>query len=109
MARGGELALRPERDPAVAGQPREADAFVDEPRADAEAARGRLDVEHAQFRDGSGLLHQEDRAGNLAISLRDPAALARGVEVLDELGGDLRHERLEPLVVAVFLRIEDAV
>ena len=34
-----EVGLRPQRDPAVAGGPREADAFVDQAAADAEAAR----------------------------------------------------------------------
>ena len=50
-ARGGKDAVRPQRDRLVAGLTREADAFVDEPRAEAEAARLRIDQQQPQARD----------------------------------------------------------
>src|SRR5262249_31945263 len=51
--------------------------------------------------------HQEDASQALARGIRgDPAALARGVEAGDELGGDLRHQRLELAAVAVLLVVD---
>jgi hypothetical protein len=46
---------------------------------------------------------------DLAVPFGDPAAFPCGVEGLDEFGDDLRHQRLEPLVPAIVLRIERAV
>src|SRR6266511_5078074 len=48
VAGGDEHAVGPERDLAVARVAREAHAFLDQPRADAEPARLRLDQQEAQ-------------------------------------------------------------
>src|SRR6266446_525292 len=46
-AGGGEHAVSPERDLAVAGRARKSYAFVDQPRADAEPARSRFHQQEA--------------------------------------------------------------
>src|SRR4051812_18270542 len=107
-ARRLQLALRPEHQLAVPALPREPDALVDQALSDAQPARGGLDQEQPQLRHLLRLRDQEDGAHPLAVPLRDPATLARGVEMLHEGRHDLRHQRLEPLVVAVLLRIEHA-
>src|SRR5262245_13271829 len=105
VARGLQAAVRPQHDLPVALLAREALAFVDEALADPEPAGGGLDVEHPELRDGRRLLDQEYRPDDPAVALRDPAPLALRVEVVDELRDDLRHQRLEPLVPAVLLRV----
>ena len=76
-----ELALRPERQLAVADGAGEADALLDELRADAAAARGGLDDQQAQLRDAVAGVDAEDRADGVAVERGDPGALARGVVV----------------------------
>src|SRR5215207_8272816 len=66
----------------------------------------RLDIEEAQFPDLLRFLHEEHRTDDPAVSLGDPAALARRLEVPDEGGADLGDERLEAFVPAVFLVVE---
>jgi len=61
-ARGIQVALRPKRDLRVAGLPREPDAFVDEPSADAQSARLRLDQQQPEFGDLFRFLDEEDGA-----------------------------------------------
>jgi len=104
-----QYVVGPQRDPAIADAPREADAFVDQTSADAETARCGLDQQQAQLGDLVGLPDQEHRADDRAIALDDPAALALGIEVGDELAGDLGDQRLEALVPTIFLGIDDAV
>src|SRR5690606_42135276 len=52
-----------------------------------------LDVDQAQLGDLVALAHDEGGADHLAVLLGDPAALAPRVEVVDEVGGDTRHQR----------------
>src|SRR5215813_435402 len=61
-AGGGEHALGPERDLAVARLARKAQRLLDQPGADAEPARLGLDQEQAQPRDLLCVLHQQDRS-----------------------------------------------
>ena len=55
------------------------------------------------------LLHEEHGADDLAVALGDPAALARRIEVVEEVGADARDQRLELGVVAPLARVERAV
>jgi len=64
---------------------------------------------HAQLRDGRRFAHDEHTAGALAVALRDPRALARGVEALEEFRRDLGDHRLERDVPPVLARVERAV
>src|SRR5262245_48102351 len=107
---GGEQdAVGPERELAVAALPREPDALGHEPGADAEAAGAGLDQQQAQPGDGLRPPDHEHRADGLGVLLRDPAALPLRLVVLDELGHDGGHQRLEALVPSVFLGVERAV
>ena len=99
----------PEHQLAIARRPRETEALVHESRADTEASRPRLDEEEPELRDRLCLLDAEHAPGALAVDLRDPAALALGIEVCDELRDNVGHQRFERLVPAVLLRIERAV
>ena len=105
-AGGVEHVVGPLHDPPVAGFTGEADAFVDEARAGAVATRRRLDQEQAQLGHRPGLADEQNRADDLALALGDPAALARGAVASDELRSDVRDQRLEPVVLAIFPGIE---
>src|SRR2546426_7394349 len=89
-ARRVQLALRPQRELAIAGLPREADALVDQAAADTESSRVRLHEEQPQLGDGLRFTHDEDRTDDLAVPIRDPAALASRVEVIEEVRADAR-------------------
>src|SRR2546429_599898 len=108
-ARRGQIALRPQGHGRVACGPREAQAFLDEARAELQSSGARIDDQQPKFRNFVILPHDEHRADALALELGDPAALALRIEVLDELGGDLGDEGLERDVPAVFLRVDRAV
>src|SRR5690606_41631950 len=99
----------PERDAGIARRAGEGDAFRDEPPAEAEAPRRRLDEEQPQLRHLVGLAHETDGAEPDAVVLGDPEALARRVEIFgdraDQHGGEPREAR----VPAVFLSVERAV
>src|SRR4029078_8341130 len=73
VARGGEHAVGPQRDAAVAGLAGKAEGFLDEWRAAAEPARVRFDQEETQPSDLIGFAHQQDRADILTVSFGDPA------------------------------------
>src|ERR1043165_29497 len=88
-ARGREDTLRPQGHRRIAGLLGEAQALVDPPLAKPEPARLRSDDEEAQRGERVGLAHHERRADRRAVELGDPTALARRIEFLDELGGDL--------------------
>lgn len=106
---GGEDAVRPQHDLAVAGLPRKADAFLDKPAADPEPARLRLDDQHAQPGDRVAFLDDKHRADPHAILLGDPALVARRVEVAQEPGDDFGDIGFHLVIETVFLRIERAV
>src|SRR5258708_31886430 len=108
-ARRVQLALRPERQRAIAGVARKADAFLDQPASDAEPARGGLDEQQPQLRHRLRFPDDEHRADDRAVAFRDPAALAARVEMIEEVGADPRDERLELGVVAPLARVDRAV
>src|SRR5262249_59204494 len=89
-AGGGEHAVGPERDLAVARLARKAQSLLDQSGADAEPAGLGLDQEEAQPRDLIRVPHQQDRSDVLALSFGDPAALALGIMVADEGRDDFR-------------------
>src|SRR5438093_8120779 len=106
-ATGGiEHAVRPERELLVPRSPGEGDALVDQSRADTDAASGRFHVEQSEPSDGFRMPDAEHRADDFTVALSDPAAFVLGIEVLDEVRGDLGDERLEELVPAVLLIVE---
>ena len=104
-AGAGEDALRPQRDAAVAGRAREADALVHQTPADAQAARLRLDQQQAQLCDVLAALDQKHGADAGAVQLGDPALFARGIELAQELSHDLGGQRLECSAPAVFFSV----
>src|SRR5688572_18089686 len=106
LARRDEHVVRPQRELAVPLRAREANAFVDELAAYAQATRRRLDIQQTQLRNLVARAHQEDAADDLAVALRNPRVLARRIEVHDEAAQDLRDERLIGLIPAVFLGVE---
>src|SRR3984893_2286784 len=108
-AGGGEHALGPERDLAVARLACKAHSLLDQSGADTEPARLGLDQKEAQPRDLLRFPHQQDRADILALALGDPAALALGGVVADEGRSYFRGQRFEPLIPTVFLPVERAV
>src|SRR5215831_8433361 len=101
-----EHVVGPERQGPVTLGARKSDAFLDQPPADAEASRRRLDVEKAQFGNLICGTHEEHAADNFSLALGDPTLLFLRIERLAERSCDLCHESLERLVPAVFLRIE---
>src|SRR5438445_6344410 len=103
-----QYVVGPQRQRLVALGAREGDAFVDQPLADAEATRRRLDIEQTQLSHLGRLAYDEDRANHLAFAFGDPAGLPLRDEIPDELAKDLRDQRLIGFVPAIFLRIEQA-
>src|SRR5437867_12623596 len=101
--RPDEDIVRPKGELAISRSARETDALVDESRANAEAARLRLDEQEAKLRDGLGLPDAEHAARALPVDFGDPAALALGVEVGDEFRDDVRDEARERCVPPVRL------
>ena len=67
------------------------------------------DEQQPQPRDLGRVLRQEDRAEALAVAFGDPAALILGIEIVEEVGDDLRAQPLEILGPSVFLRVEHGV
>jgi hypothetical protein len=99
----------PQRDPAVAGALGEAQALLDQARADAAASGSGLDEQQAQLGDVVLAAHAQNAADRRAVDLGDPRSLAAGVALLDVVGHDPCDERLEALVPSVLLRVEGAV
>src|SRR5439155_12995969 len=105
----GQHVVRPERQLAVAGGAREAQALLDEARADAQAARRRLDEEQAQLCGVASLGDAQDAAHGAPAKLGDPGGLARWVAAVDVVGDYPRDERPEGLGPAVPPRVERTV
>src|SRR5262249_41777872 len=102
MPRFGEHTVCPEHKFPVAATPRETNALLDEPGAQSQAARLRLDQQQAELGNCLAGLHDEHRADDLAVHLCDPATLARRVIRVDKICDDLGYQRFETLVPAVF-------
>src|SRR5919204_3886098 len=98
-ARREQIGVRPEDELAIARLARKRDALLDEALAETGAARLRLDEEQPQLGDRVGFADDKRRADPLAMfinaALGDPAVLALGIEVAQELGDDVGHQRLE--------------
>src|SRR5262249_14420221 len=110
MPRSGKHAVRPQGDFCVAFGSREAHALMDKPCAEAESARLWIDEQQAEARDvGLVVFHQHDAADVLALYFSDPAALTRGIEIVDKIGDDLGAQAFKRFGPAVFLQIEFSV
>src|SRR5579872_3028006 len=107
--RGEQHTVRPQRHLPVPGPLGEANAFLDQAASEAKTARRGLDEHQSEPGDLIRLPDDKDRAHDFAVPLGDPAPLPLRIEVLDELGGDLRDQRLELLVPSILLRVQDAV
>jgi hypothetical protein len=55
------------------------------------------------------VFHQENTADRFVIPFGNPATFAARVKMIHEIGYAARHQCLEALLPAVFLRIESAV
>src|SRR5439155_2578364 len=95
VTRRDQDALGPQRDLLITRLPREADAFGDEPRPDAEAARRWLDQQQPQFGGALRALDEKHRTDRFALAFGDPAAFPSRIEFGDELAGDFGDQRLE--------------
>ena len=106
---GVENTVRPESYVPVSGVPRETHALLYQVPAQAETTGRGFDQEQAELRNFIGLANQKHRANAVAIPLRDPAGFPLGIEVPDELSGDLGDERLAGTVPPILLCVQDAV
>src|SRR4051812_18943638 len=88
-ARGGEVGLRPQHKLAIALAARKPNAFAHQAAAQPMAARPGLDEKQPPFPSGAFFFDHKDATDRLAVHVRDPAALALRIELLDELRGDL--------------------
>ena len=110
MAGRREVLLCPQDDALIARRARETHTLADQHPPQPEAARLGLHQQQAQFRGAALARHQENAPQTAARrTLCDPAALARRVELADEIGSDPRHQCLELLVPAIFPEIQRAV
>src|SRR5207248_11736589 len=76
VARGEQVALRPQSNLAVADGPGKADELVDQAPADAQTARFWLNQEQAQFANPRRRLDQKHAAQRLTIAFGNPAPVA---------------------------------
>src|SRR6266581_4685324 len=102
----GELALGPQHKLLVVRLPREANAFVDEPSAEAHASRHWLDEQQAQLGHSGGFFDEKHRADDFTLFFSDPAAFSPRIEFAQKVGADPRHQRLELFVVSVLVCIQ---
>src|SRR5258708_15797543 len=99
---GDEDILRPQGELGVAALAGEFDAFGNQPLADAQAAGAGLDQQQTQLRRGRRGLYDKGTADPHSLALGDPATLPLGIEIAQERGGNLRNERLQARVEAIF-------
>src|SRR5260221_8107085 len=102
------MRVGPEHELLVALRARKPDAFLDQAPAEPGTAGGRLDEQQAQARLAL-VVHHEHAADALAVALRDPAALALRIEVLEEVLDDSGAQRLELRTPSVLLVVEHRV
>src|SRR5690242_17989913 len=95
FACGQKTALRPKSDFLISALASKLDAFAHEPTTDTESSRVWFDEEQPQLRDLVCVLDEKNRTDGFAIQFGNPAALAVGIEVLDELCPNVSHQRLE--------------
>lgn len=106
---GFQFALRPQDHFFVTYLAGKANAFLDQATANAETARGGFDDEQTEFRNSRGFADEKDGADALSVALGDPTALLFGIEIADEFGDDFGDKSFETFVIAILLRIENAV
>ena len=107
LACGGELVVGPQAHALVAGCACEAEALVDEPRAEPLPASLGGDEQDPQD-GGVGIAwvgDAEDASDALACELRYPGCFACGVMGLCEVGDDPYDERLEVCIPAELARV----
>ena len=106
VPRREQVLLRPQRERPVSALAREAHALGDEMPAESQSARLRVDDQQPQLRHRRRLANEEYRTDALTVALGDPAPLAARIELQDELGRDVRDQRFEALVPAVFAPVD---
>jgi len=96
LAGRGEYVVGPQRDSAIAGVPREVEALLDEPRADAEPTGVGGDQQDAQLCDvGIIACHAEDAPGASTVDFGDPRRFASRVAIRGVVGDDAGHQSIE--------------
>ena len=108
-ARRRQVGVGPQHQLGVTLGAGEGDAFVGQPPAQAQPARGGRQDQQAQQRLRRAFAHHEDRAHALAVQLGDPAALPRRVVRAQHARDDLGHQRLEFAVPAELAGVQRAV
>src|SRR5579885_2790337 len=88
MASRDENAVGPEHHLLISPAARETNALLNQPSAESQTARSRLDQQQAQFGNRLVVLHDKDRADDLPVHLRNPATLPFGTIVVDEICHD---------------------
>jgi hypothetical protein len=89
-------AVGPQRDLCVSHSARKPHAFVNQLCADTQPTALRIDQEQTDARDTRQIILDQDYATDVfAIQFCDPAALAFCIEVVDEIGDDLRTKAFE--------------
>src|ERR1700680_152347 len=104
-----QLALGPQNDLSITRLAGESDALIDQPSAQTQTARVRLDQQQTKLGDSWRLAHQKDAAQDLTASLGDPAAFALDIECLHEMRRNFGDQRLEMLVITILFGVEHAV
>src|SRR5262245_51665571 len=99
--------MGPESEFSISRMARKTNALVDQSCPQAQATCLRIDQQQAQSSD-SGLIvfHQHDAADIFAVQLRNPAAFQFRIEIVDEIGDNLRAQTLERLGPAVLSQIK---
>src|SRR5690606_20910557 len=69
----------------------------------------RLDVKQPKLAETVVAAHQEDRSGNPAIALRDPAAFAHRIVFGKEASRDFRNQAFEVKIPTVLTGVQHAV
>src|SRR5581483_2263176 len=101
----GEDVVGPQGDLRVPGLAGEPEHLLDQPGADAQAPRPRLDEQQPQPRGRGVLAHAEHAARRAAVDLGDPGRLGRRVPAVQVVRDDPGHERLVGGVPAELRRV----
>src|SRR5581483_539006 len=100
-------ALGPEHEFLVTTASSEANTLFDETRTQPQATCLRFDQQESEFGNCFTTLHNKNGTNDFPIHLRDPAAFSCRIVVVDEIRHDLSNKRLETLVPAILLSIQD--
>lgn len=105
-AGGMEDVVGPEHHPPIASIAGEIDGIAHQRLAQPQPLRTLLDQHEPELRGRFVLFDDEGGAGRGPFQFGDETALAAGLEVAQEFGGNLGNERLEALIPAIFFGIE---